>query len=217
MALIDAFLQDAAPFNLWLAVRTDSIAGTGTAQDPFNASALSGMPFSITLAIGGAVPLDREAIATTTTPHGLANGDLVTVSGVTGDDAELWNGIFGIYGVSDYSFKYYMKKAPAPFPPGSPEYRHLSLLFDKVMRQVPERIKICLGPGVFQTRGYAPNDARGWQPKTGQRIVGAGTDVTTLQLVGAENLDQHYHAVGMPIEPGGSAALAPLKHFEFWI
>ena len=214
MALIDAFLQEAVPFNICLAVRTDSIAGTGTAQDPFNASARLGVPLSITLAIGGAAPLDREAVATAATPHGFATGDLVTISGVTGDDAEIWNGTFGIYGVSDYSFKYYMKKPPAPFPPGSPICNRLTLLFDQVMRDAPANIKIHIGPGVFQTRGFAPNDARGWQPKTGQNIVGAGIDVTTVQLVGAVNPDQHYHVVGMPIAPSGSTAIAPLKHFE---
>ena len=214
MALLDAFLTDTAPFNVWLAVRMDSVAGAGTAQDPFNAGTRVGLPLSVTLAVGGPAPLDREAVATVSTPHGFANGDLVSISGVTGDDAELWNGTFGIYGISDYSFKYYMKKPPAPSPPGSPQCNLLTLLFDKILRNIPPSTRVQLGPGVFQTRGFATNDARGWQPKTGQKIVGEGIDVTILQLVGAENADQHYHVVGMPITPVGLAVIAPLKHFE---
>jgi hypothetical protein len=68
MSLLDAFTLDAAPFNVWLAVRTDHTAGTGTVQDPFNASTRLGSLLSISLAVGGAAPLDREAVATTTTP-----------------------------------------------------------------------------------------------------------------------------------------------------
>ena len=82
------------------------------------------------------------------------------------------------------------------------------------MRAAPANIQIRLGPGTYLTRGFAPNDARGRQPKTGQKIVGAGMSATTLQLVGAENADQHYHAIGMPIEPAGTTAIAPLKFFE---
>ena len=215
MALIDAFFQEATGFNIWIAVRTDSVAGSGTAQDPFNGATQVGAPILITLSLGGATPLNREAVVNTgAIRHGFQNGDLVVISGVTGDDAPLWNGTFGIYGISDYSFKYYMKKPPAPFPPGNPACSRLTLLFDRVMRNIPPKIKIQLGPGVFQTRGYAANDARGWQPKTGQNIVGEGVDVTTLQLVGAENGDQHYHVVGMPIETAGPTAITPLQSFE---
>jgi len=74
-------------------------------------------------------------------------------------------------------------------------------------------------PFTYQTRGFGTKadgtvDGRGWQPKTGQKIVGAGVEVTTLQLVGADQEDYHYHAVGMAIEPTGNTAIAPLQSFE---
>jgi hypothetical protein len=42
-------------------------------------------------------------------------------------------------------------------------------------------------------------------------------DVTTLQLVGADIADYHYHALGMPIEPeqGSTTPITPLEHFDF--
>jgi hypothetical protein len=142
------------------------------------------------------------------------NGDIVQVSGVVGDDAGLWNGIFGIYGVSDFSFRYYMKKPPAPVPSGNPVCSQLRCLFDEVMQGMAKNVRIHIGPGLFHTRGFAPNDSRGWQLKTGQKIIGAGMEVTTLRLIGAENADQHYHVVGMPIEPTGTSPIAPLENFE---
>ncbi len=204
MALVDAFLQDSFEFNVWIAIRTDSASGTGTAQDPFNGATLSGPPIPVTLAISGSSPFDREAVVNTgSVRHGFESGDLVTISGVTGDDAELWNGTFGIYGVSDFSFKYYMKKAPEPFPPGNPQCVQLNVLLDKVMRNIPANIRIHLGPGVFQTRGFAAGDDRGWQPKTGQKIVGAGFDVTLLQLLNG-------------VSPAHSHIFPPFIRYKNW-
>jgi hypothetical protein len=38
MALSDAFLLDPAPFQVWMAARTDGIKGSGTARDPYDGS-----------------------------------------------------------------------------------------------------------------------------------------------------------------------------------
>ena len=38
MSLLDALLLDPAPFNIWIAVRTDGIKGSGTASDPYDGS-----------------------------------------------------------------------------------------------------------------------------------------------------------------------------------
>jgi hypothetical protein len=35
MSLLDALLLDPAPFNVWIAYRTDGIKGAGTASDPY--------------------------------------------------------------------------------------------------------------------------------------------------------------------------------------
>jgi hypothetical protein len=107
-----------------------------------------------------------------------------------------------------------MKKSPTDVAGGEPTVSRLTFPFDRLMCEMPSNIQIRLGPGTYLTRGFAPNDSRGWQPKTGQKIIGAGTVVTTLQLVGAENADQHYHLIGMPIEPSSTTPIAPLESFE---
>lgn len=38
MSLMDALLLDPAPFEIWIAYRTDGIAGSGTASDPYDGS-----------------------------------------------------------------------------------------------------------------------------------------------------------------------------------
>ena len=38
MSLLDALLLDPAPFNVWIAFRTDGIKGSGTASDPYDGS-----------------------------------------------------------------------------------------------------------------------------------------------------------------------------------
>src|SRR5437870_5147557 len=58
-------------------------------------------------------------------------------------------------------------------------------IFDALMNSFPPNTTIHLGPGIFQTQGYAAGVSGGWQPKPGQRIVGDGIDETTLKLVNA--------------------------------
>ena len=38
MSLIDALLLDPAPFEVWIACRTDGLKGSGTASDPYDGS-----------------------------------------------------------------------------------------------------------------------------------------------------------------------------------
>ncbi len=213
MSLQDSFLTDPVPFNVWIAARTDGISGSGTASDPFNGVTVRYPLPNISLYWDEISGDSRKARVTTSQPHGLQEGDVVEVSGVDGDSSGKWNGAFTIFGTTTVTFYYYMHKPAADPPLGKPACARLRFCFDEVMRNAPAKIKIHIGPGVFQTRGFAANDDRGWQPKTGQNIVGAGFDVTTLQLVGAENADQHYHVIGMPTEASGSTAITPLKHF----
>jgi hypothetical protein len=132
MSLLSALLTDPAPFGVWVASRTDNVLGTGTARDPLNGSTRRGPTLPITLAQTG-----REAQATVHGASLFAEGDLVTIEGVTGDEPFLWNGTFGIYGVSGNSFKYLMKKAPQ-FPiGGSPTAIRLTFPFDEIMREIP--------------------------------------------------------------------------------
>lgn len=56
--------------------------------------------------------------------------------------------------------------------------------FDAVMRAAPANSVIRIGPGVFESKGFAAEIAN-YQLKNGQRILGAGRAVTTLKLVGA--------------------------------
>jgi hypothetical protein len=69
-------------------------------------------------------------------------------------------------------------------------------LFDTLMDNFGNNTTVHLGPGIYQTRGYAPgtyyhHDAThpgpqvGWVPRSGQKIIGAGIDVTVLKLVDA--------------------------------
>ena len=45
MSLLDALLLDPAPFNVWIALRTDGLKGSGTASDPFDGSTATKLDF----------------------------------------------------------------------------------------------------------------------------------------------------------------------------
>ena len=58
--------------------------------------------------------------------------------------------------------------------------------FDQLMNSFGPLTMVHLGPGIFQNRGYYDGGAftgYGWLAKPQMHIVGAGKDVTTLQLV----------------------------------
>src|SRR5258707_653423 len=59
-------------------------------------------------------------------------------------------------------------------------------LFAELLNSFQPNTLIHLGPGIFQTFGYAPNSQNvKWQPSSGQRIIGAGMFATTLKVVNA--------------------------------
>ena len=47
MSLLDALLLDPAPFDVWVALRSDGIRGRGTQSDPFAGGAVQGAGISI--------------------------------------------------------------------------------------------------------------------------------------------------------------------------
>jgi hypothetical protein len=223
MRLSDALFLEPAALNMWIAARTDGLAGSGTAHDPFNGATRQEAKLEIGLSYLNESPQEAR-INTAPIAHGFVNGDVVKILGVTGPFAAIWNGTFGIYEVSEFGFRYFMKKSLPPDQPveGNPTGARLTFPFDEVMREIPPNTRIHLGPGVFQTRGFGTDavgttDERGFQVKSGWKIVGSGMDVTTLQLVGADIADYHYHALGMPIEPeqGSTTPITPLEHFDF--
>jgi hypothetical protein len=91
--------------------------------------------------------------------------------------------------------------------------------FDEVMRKIssqPGAALVHLGPGTFETNGYSDDadvTVLGWQMKAQMRIVGAGTDATTLKLVGAY-LNSHYFAIGHRLTTGVSPVPNPLDFCE---
>ena len=108
MSLLDALLLDPQKLDVWIAVRTDRVNGSGTESDPYNASPRqeSSIPVSsLTSAV-------REATVTTNVTHGYANGDVVKITGVTGTGAEQYNGRFSIYAATSTTFKYAMLSSP---------------------------------------------------------------------------------------------------------
>jgi hypothetical protein len=88
--------------------------------------------------------------------------------------------------------------------------------FDEVMSNLPADtpVRVHLGPGTFLTEGYSDEvSGRGWSPKPGMKIVGAGTEVTTLQLVNATAPSSaHFFAIGHPLRNGTASNL--LDFFE---
>jgi hypothetical protein len=68
--------------------------------------------------------------------------------------------------------------------------------FDALMRALPGDTAIHLGRGVFETHGFSPNVAASWQPKSGQKIIGSGIDVTVLKLVNASVAGNPYWVIG---------------------
>src|SRR5438552_11802764 len=57
--------------------------------------------------------------------------------------------------------------------------------FDGIMNLLPTSSKVILhlGPGEFQTNGYADGVSGGWQARLGMKVIGSGMDVTTLKRV----------------------------------
>lgn len=189
MPLLDSFLLEVAKTNVWIALRSDDIRGDGSAGNPYNGGLSYGPAFRISLIVQ---PFSAEAMAETGgAAHGFSEGDMVQISGVTGPAAEQWNRVFGVYDVTLTSFKFARGIAFLP-PEGSPTAALVRFLFDKILRDLPPYTRVNISPSPrdaldkpipFQTRGFAPQGVGGWQPKSGQKIVGSGIDSTVLQLV----------------------------------
>jgi hypothetical protein len=50
--------------------------------------------------------------------------------------------------------------------------------FDSLMSTMPSNTCVHLGPGIFQTNGYADGVSGGWQAQKAMKIVGSGQDVS---------------------------------------
>lgn len=69
--------------------------------------------------------------------------------------------------------------------------------FDNLLASFAPYTTIHLAPGTYTTQGHADGQTTGWQPRRGQRIVGAGIDLTILQLsVSNPQANAIYFAVG---------------------
>lgn len=180
--------------EVFIGWRTDGIAGTGKPGDPFDGSTRFADPMVVTTLIN----IGQEATGVVDR-HGFSNGDVIAISGVTGDGAKRWNGAFIIYGVTAILFKYRMTGVPVAKSAGTIRAsKVLGFRFDEIMRNLPEKTRIHLGPtpnGPFLTLGDAPN---GWLAKAGMKISGVGMNVTTLQLVPSDTT--HCRAIGHGLE-----------------
>jgi len=205
MALLDALLLDPAPFNVWIAARTDGILGSGTATDPYN-----GTP---TVRIDALSRIDSTVFAELAVGHGLQKGDSVVISGVTGAEAHLWNGIFTISDVAPTFFRYTTMSAPPNeliVDGAIVAAKVADIRFDEIMNALPANTRVHLGPGTFLTRGHAANVSGGWQIKPGMKIVGSGIDITTLQLY-HHTAAGYYFAIGHALGAGTRADLAEVS------
>ncbi|HEY9172182.1 MAG TPA: hypothetical protein VI136_07860 [Verrucomicrobiae bacterium] len=72
---------------------------------------------------------------------------------------------------------------------------HTAALFDARMSELATNTCVHLGPGTFQTAGYADGLAA-WQAKSGLKLVGSGIDVTTLQLANGTGSSYRFYVVG---------------------
>ena len=117
MSLTDAFLLEAHhdAQDVSIALRPDGARGSGSESDPYDASLRQEAPASVT----GLSYVGREATAVLLADPNYANGDVVTIAGVTGPGAAQFNGNFPIYGKSGNTFKYWMYAVPGGSPQGT--------------------------------------------------------------------------------------------------
>src|SRR5882762_3927337 len=155
MSLLDSLLLDPTRLDIWFALRTDGVKGTGTESDPYDASMRAESP----LAISSISYSGREATVTTSAPHGYNQNEfpVVSIAGVTGSGAAQFNGRFSIYNASGSTFQYAMLQTPA----GSAGVTNatcarVSFPIDQLLDEVAlENTSVHLGPGVIETRGFS--------------------------------------------------------------
>src|SRR5213082_2905399 len=111
MSLLDALLLDPYRTNVWIAYRTDGVAGTGTQNDPYDGSTNFAAAKSVTLTNVGLV-----ATATTVAPHGYSSNQPVTIDVQTNPVG--WSGTFLVTVTSSTTFTYLMINTPTGTPSG---------------------------------------------------------------------------------------------------
>lgn len=186
MSLIDALLLEPVPFEVWIALRTDGQKGSGRIDDPYDGSTIHDPVVSVDSIVPDGD--DKDALVETSANHGYSDGDYIRITGATGNDAKYYNGAFIIFDASGDTFKYRMKGKPAASASGALSGAKVTAYrFDDVMRGLSTltNIRIHIGPGVFETKGYTPLNLTSWQPKSGWKIIGSGMRATTLRIMQA--------------------------------
>jgi len=171
MSLLDSLLLDPARLDVWIALRTDGVKGSGTEDDPYDGSTRVTPIISVS-----SITRSGTTATATANSHGFKNGDRVLITGSTGADAWFYNGTFSISNVTTNTFQYTMWSIPAASATGSITCRLDPYLLDAVMISLPASppVTVRLGPGVFETKGFSPYVTGGWQPKSGQKVIGSG-------------------------------------------
>lgn len=176
-----------------------SAAGIYCQLDPYLFDAIMrSLPMPVSISNSG------NTATVTALEHGFVAGNVIAIGGTIGSFAPFNNGVFTIVSVPNYDqFTYTMSGSPpAGQVTGSP-YCRLNQ-FDASawgLTAVPP-VAVRLGPGTFQTKGYAPNVAASWIPRSAMKIFGAGIDVTLLRLQGAamDNNPYGYAAISDPYD-----------------
>jgi hypothetical protein len=141
MSLLDALLlEEPTPLGqeIHIALRTDAVAGSGTALDPYDGGTRLGPTLPATLSFD---PLDVMAIVQGDDAHGFSSS--VTISGVTGESADSYNQSFSgtnFQSIDSYAFKVRLAAAPSdqspPGPPQIPSNYHISATSGLVTKNV---------------------------------------------------------------------------------
>jgi len=215
MSLLEALLLDPLRMNVWIAVRTDSVAGTGTQNDPFDGSTQAKFDAIMNALPVAALGITSSGTTATATAinHGFANGNSVLMAGATGTNASNYNGTFTISSITPNTFQYTMNGSFTGSATGTISCRLSRSGGPMVPLPLNPPIAVHLGPGLFQTNGYTDGIAGGggWQPRPAMKIVGSGMDVTILQLAGGST-NANFYAVGHAVSPGTQPNL--LDYFD---
>ena len=188
------------PREVWIALRSDGVRGSGTQSDPYDGSVR--LAAGIFASVERDSANDRRAIVVTASNHGLIDGDVVSISGATIsiEPAPLFDGEFWISDTTSNSFKF---TASVALPAGIAiaTVARVIYRFDEVMRGIAENSIIHFGPGIFETRGLAPRTyaqslVQGWSVKAGQKLLGSGMGVTIVKLMHATHDSSLTVAIG---------------------
>ena len=112
MSLLDALLLEPPRFEVWIALRTDGVLGSGTQAAPYEGSAIKIAPLRIaSLANPGANKF--EAVVITERDHGFKDNDIIRIAkSLNPADGDWRDGTFRIYGAGGRTFKYLMQREP---------------------------------------------------------------------------------------------------------